>query len=138
MTASDVKERDPETFTSKYSSDPLDSEPVVGFEPYLATVTAPMPVACAVTFAVVVSALTVPVRVVEEPLAWLVDVAGGGGIAGKSAASIVVTVDPGVTFTAVADVRVGWWFHHWMAKASEPQLPLSLVGPLRAVENSMS
>ena len=68
VTASEAKEWDVETFTSKYSPDPVASVVAVGFVAYFATVTAPTPVAVAATPLVVVVAVAVPVCVSDDPL----------------------------------------------------------------------
>ena len=53
---------------------------LTGFDEYCATVTAPTPVALTEVLSLV--ALAVPVELVDDPLAWLLDPAGGVGVTG--------------------------------------------------------
>jgi hypothetical protein len=76
-----AKELPEEAWTSKYSPVEEGIGVLTGFDEYCATVTAPTPVALTEVLSLV--ALAVPVELVDDPLAWLVDPAGAVGGAGE-------------------------------------------------------
>ena len=75
-----VKELPEEAWMSKYSPVEEGLGMLTGFDEYCATVTAPTPVALTEVLSLV--ALAVPVELVDDPLAWLLDPAGGVGVTG--------------------------------------------------------
>ena len=75
-----AKEFPEEAWTSKYSPVEEGIGVLTGFDEYCATVTAPTPVALTEVLSLV--ALAVPVELVDDPLAWLLDPAGGVGVTG--------------------------------------------------------
>jgi hypothetical protein len=76
-----AKELPEEAWTSKYFPVEEGLGMLTGFDEYCATVTAPTPVALTEVLSLV--ALAVPVELVDDPLAWLLDPAGAVGGAGE-------------------------------------------------------